>query len=78
MSLASNSDCRRTYSCDVPAEIAANAIVPPSGDSAMPGRATRFNVVFGGAPDNVMAYAQIYVMSDIARDVFIASDIAFS
>jgi hypothetical protein len=30
--------------------------------------------VFGGNPDNVMAYAQIYVISDAARDVFIASD----
>ncbi len=32
------------------------------------------NVVYGGAPDNVMTYAQIYVNSDVARDVFIASD----
>jgi hypothetical protein len=32
------------------------------------------DAVFGGNPDNVMAYAQIYVISDADREVFIASD----
>ena len=32
------------------------------------------NAVYGGNPDNVMTYAQIYVNSETAQDVYIASD----